>query len=192
MLINVATLVQEPIGHSRRLYADGEAVSVPEADFEQEITGDIRLIRSDRGVLVSASLDLLPVELECARCLQAFETPVHIDFDEEYVVARDATTGRRIDADRDEFVVDATWHLDLSEAVRQYEQSALPIRAVCRPDCRGLCPRCGQDLNETTCGCDPAAGSEQWSALASLAERLRDQPSGGQKDREAEDGSPKA
>ncbi|MEX2375310.1 MAG: DUF177 domain-containing protein, partial [Dehalococcoidia bacterium] len=134
MLINVATLVQEPIGSSRRLRAEGEAVSVPDRDFEQEITGRIRLIRSERGILVMASLDLEPVGLMCDRCLEPFEWPMHIEFDEEYVVARDATTGHRIPVDGDDFVIDGSWHLDLSEAVRQYEESALPIRALCRPD----------------------------------------------------------
>lgn len=184
MLINVATLAQEPIGSARRYRADHERVSVPEEDFEQEITGDIRLIRSERGILVSASLDLAPVEQECARCLQAFPCPLHVEFDEEYVIARDATTGERIPVTEDDFVVDRTWHLDLSEAVRQYGQSALPIQALCRPDCRGLCPSCGQNLNDATCGCDAAAVNHRWSALASLAEQLRDQ--------EHQHGSPQA
>jgi uncharacterized protein len=184
VLINVATLVQEPIGHARRYRAEGERVSVPEADFEQEITGDIRLIRSERGVLVSASLELAPVTLECARCLQPFEAPIDVEFDEEYVIARDPTSGLRIEAAEDEFTIDGTWHLDLSEAVRQYEESALPIQALCRPDCRGLCPRCGQNLNEATCGCDTAVGQDRWSGLASLAEQLRIQ--------EEHDGSPEA
>lgn len=173
VLINVATLSQEPIGSSRRYQADHEAVAVPDRDFDQEITGPVRLIRSERGILVMASLDLEPVGLMCDRCLEPFEWPVHIEFDEEYVIARDPTTGHRIETDSDEFTVDGSWHLDLSEAVRQYEESALPIQSICRPDCRGLCPTCGQNLNESSCGC--AAGSDhRWSALASLAEQLRD------------------
>ncbi|MQC16688.1 MAG: DUF177 domain-containing protein [Chloroflexi bacterium] len=187
MLINVATLIQEPIGHARRYDADGEAVAVPEQDFEQVVTGPIRLIRSERGVLVSASFDLEPVGLQCDRCLQLFEAPLHIEFDEEYVVVRDATTGRRTEIDSDDFVIDGTWHLDLSEAVRQYEESALPIRALCRPDCRGLCATCGQNLNEHECGCDQLATQPQWDALAVLAEQLRS----GQ-DEEEQDGAPEA
>jgi uncharacterized protein len=184
VLINVATLIQEPIGHARRYYAEGERVSVPEADFEQEITGEIRLIRSDRGVLVSAEFDLAPITMACARCLQEYEAPISITFDEEYVVVRDATTGQRAEVREDEFTIDGTWHLDLSEAVRQYEESALPIQALCRPDCRGLCPRCGQNLNESTCGCNTAAGQDRWSSLAALAEQLRIQ--------EEQHGSPEA
>lgn len=186
MLINVATLAQEPIGHSRRYHADGESVSVPEVGFEQTITGPIRLIRSERGILVTASLDLDPVGLMCDRCLEPFEWPMHIEFDEEYVIARDPTTGHRIEADQDEFVVDGSWHLDLSEAVRQYEESALPIQSICRPDCRGLCPTCGQNLNEADCGHAAAGADHRWSSLASLAEQLRGS------DEEEQHGAPEA
>lgn len=173
MLINVATLLQEPIGHARQYFADGEAVSVPEEGYEQTITGPIRVIRSERGVLVTASFDLDPVELECSRCLETYLQPVHIEFDEEYVAYRDPVTGLRPEVDEDEFRIDQRWHLDLSEAVRQYEQSALPIQPVCRPDCRGLCPTCGQHLNEATCGCAAAVTSDKWSPLSGLAERLQ-------------------
>ena len=103
------------------------------------------------------------------------------------MVARDPTTGHRIETDEDDFTIDGSWHLDLSEAVRQYAESALPIQAVCLPDCRGLCPGCGQNLNETTCGCVTPAADDRWSALAALAERFRDG-----EDEEEHDGSPEA
>jgi uncharacterized protein len=179
VLINVATLIQESVGHARRYHADGERVAVPDDGYAQEITGSIRLIRSERGVLVSASLDLEGVDLVCSRCLEPFREPLHIEFDEEYVTRRDPLTGQRWDAEQDEFLIDARWHLDLSEAVRQYEQSTLPIQPLCRPDCAGLCPTCGHNLNEGTCGCDAPASTKPWSPLAGLAERLRMEESHG-------------
>ena len=172
MLINVSTLLQEPVGHARAYRVDHEAVAVPEAAFEQEITGSLRLIRSERGVLVMAELDLDPVEVQCGRCLELFETPVAVQFDEEYVLDHDPITGRRVEVDADEFRIDARRHLDLSEAVRQYEESALPLRPLCRPDCQGLCPTCGRNLNTGPCDCAAADSDDRWSALARLQERL--------------------
>lgn len=173
MLINVSTLLQEPVGHARRYAVEREPVAVPEAEFAQEISGSLRLIRSERGVLVTASLDLAPVQVQCGRCLELFETPIAIAFDEEYVLDHDPFTGRAVEVEPDEFRIDARRHLDLSEAVRQYEESALPIRPLCRADCRGLCPRCGRNLNTGSCGCAAAANDDRWSALARLQERLR-------------------
>lgn len=172
MLINVSTLLQEPVGHARHYQVNREPVAVPEAEFAQEITGSLRLIRSARGVLITAALDLAPATVQCGRCLELFETPVAVDFDEEYVFEHDPLTGRRVEVDIDEFRIDAHGHLDLSEAVRQYEESVLPLRPLCRPDCRGLCPRCGRNLNTGPCDCAAADSDDRWSALARLQERL--------------------
>lgn len=173
MLINVSTLIQEPVGHARRYEVDHEPVAVPESAFAQEITGSLRLIRSERGVLVTADLDLAPATVQCGRCLEMFETPVSVQFDEEYILDHDPITGRRVEVDVDEFRIDAQRHLDLSEAVRQYEESALPLRPLCRPDCQGLCPRCGHNLNTGPCGCAAAANDDRWSSLARLEQQLR-------------------
>ena len=171
MLINVSTLLQEPIGHARRYTVDHEAVSVPELAYTQVITGSMRLIRSERGILVMAAFDLAPVTLECVRCLEAFETPLAVAFDEEYVLDHDPLTGRPMPVEPDEFRIDAQRHLDLSEAVRQYGQAALPLRPLCRAECRGLCPRCGHNVNLGPCGCAEPT-DDRWSALAALQQRL--------------------
>ena len=183
MLINVSTLLTEPVGHARRLTADRERCVVPEEAFEQEVSGEVRLIRSERGVLVMATFDLFPVTVDCGRCLEPFQTPISIDFDEEYALPRNPLTGMTPEVDEDDFLIDEHRHLDLSEAVRQYEQSALPIQPICRPDCRGLCPTCGRNLNLETCSCLPVGRTDPWGALRSLAERLQTEDG---------DGSPQA
>jgi uncharacterized protein len=67
---------------------------------------------------------------------------------------------------------DAT-EVDLAPAIREELILAVPRYVLCREDCRGLCPRCGQDLNAGPCGCAPAA-DPRWQALASLKGKLRD------------------
>lgn len=177
MLINVSTLLTEPVGRARHYHVDCEPVTIE--GIERALSGDLDLIRSERGVVVMASLDLEPVSQECARCLSRFELPVHVEFDEEYVLDRDPQTGARIESEPDDFHIDERRHLDLSEAVRQYGESVLPIQPLCREDCRGLCPECGQNLNEGACGHSGASIDHRWSGLASLAERLRTEDSDG-------------
>ena len=178
MIINVSTLLGEPLGSSRHYRPVGEPVSVPADGYARTVSGDVHLIRSLRGVLVSARLDF-EIEVECARCARTFPLPVTVNFDEEYVHREDphaTARGRTVDAD--DFLIDERRHLDLSEAVRQYEQSALPLVPLCRPDCRGLCPVCGSDLNEAACGCRTGPVDERWGALGALAERLRTKEDG--------------
>src|SRR5690606_28827835 len=127
--------------------------------------------------LVSANFELSS-RLECARCLVEFEQPVRIRFHEEYVAA-ETVTGEPTEPEPEEFRIDEWRHLDLSEAVRQYEQSALPLLPLHDEDCAGLCPICGQDWNVQRCSCEAAATDNRWGALSGLAEQLRTEESHG-------------
>src|SRR5690606_2820093 len=99
VLINVSTLLTEPVGHARRYRLEHESVSVPAPGSERTIRGDISLIRSERGVIVMAALEIDAVGATCARCLEPFATPVSVEFDEEFVLPRDPETVARVEAD---------------------------------------------------------------------------------------------
>jgi uncharacterized protein len=169
---NVATLLHDPVGTVRNLVLEDEPAEVPEAGFEARTSGRVRLLRSPEGVLVHAELVVRPT-LECARCLTPFALTLPLTIDEEFRPVRNPVTGEPVTADPDDFRIDARHHLDLSEAVRQYEEAAMPIRPLCREQCAGLCPVCGQNLNELRCGHDaPNAGAAP-DGLSALADRLR-------------------
>jgi len=93
---------------------------------------------------------------ECRRCLAPVSQAVHADIGALFVRGADA------DDDPDAFALgeDATL-VDVTPAVREELFLAAPRYVLCREDCRGLCPRCGQDLNAGPCGCSPA-DEEPW------------------------------
>lgn len=168
MLFNVSALLNEPMGAKRRHTLDAE-----DRDGSRPVQGAVRLLRTGTGVLVSARL-IVEAELECGRCLVRFGRPIEIAFEEEFVPERDPLTGLApAEVDPDAFRIDAQQHLDLSEAIRQYEQAALPIAPLCRADCAGLCPRCGDNRNEGSCDCTIDDDDSRWDALAALAAQLR-------------------
>ncbi len=173
MLFNVSTLLREPVGSTRSYRVEDEPARVPEEEYETIVSGAVEVLRSVRGVLVSARLAVRS-RVECGRCLASFEQELPLEFEEEFVLEHDPESGAPLEGIApDDFRIVEGQHLDLSEAVRQYEQSALPLRPVCRPDCRGLCPACGQDLNQQACGCERDGADARWAGLATLAERLR-------------------
>lgn len=173
MHVNVATLLQEPVGSMRRLQLDAEPVAVPDDGYERVIDGSFDLIRTVRGVLVRGVVSLETV-VECSRCLEPFTLPLRFRIEEEFIPDRDPVTGEPIrDVDPEAFRIGAHHLLDLSEAVRQYEQTAMPLIPICRPDCAGLCPRCGQNRNNGSCACAASAEDARWGTLAGLADRLR-------------------
>ena len=64
--------------------------------------------------------------------------------------------------------------LDLRPAVREEWLLAAPAFVLCREDCKGLCPRCGADLNEGPCSCTKTEIDPRWASLAALKGRLDD------------------
>jgi uncharacterized protein len=169
---NVSTLLQEPVGSTRVFEVSEGDVAVPADAYEGTVSGRVHMLRTARGVLVRANLEVEPT-LECARCLEPYGLPLELRIEEEFFPQLDPATGEAVQADPDDFRIDDRNHLDLSEAVRQYEQAALPIQPVCRPDCAGLCPICGQNLNEHPHEHERPPAEAGWTDLASLAERLR-------------------
>jgi uncharacterized protein len=172
VIFNVATLLREAPGATRRLEVAGEIAEVEAEGYRRPVHGEVRLLRTARGILVRAQLRVEP-EYECARCLRTFTMPVDLTVEEMFVFARDPVTLAPVEAEPDEFRLEDDQYLDLSEAVRQYEESARPINPLCKPDCAGLCPNCGRDLNEGPCGCTATETEPAWSALTELASRLR-------------------
>jgi len=120
------------------------------------IDGHVRMRRTNQGLLVDGWVELT-LELSCNRCLKTFEQPMHVDFEEQFYPTVDVISGMPLDPfDEDEiFPIDAHHEVDLTEAVRQNVLLALPMVTICREDCKGLCPQCGQDLNLGSCECKP-------------------------------------
>ena len=174
MLFNVSTLLGEPVGATRSFHVEDEQARVPAEQYSAAVSGSVEMLRSARGVMVRARLEV-SVGQQCGRCLLTFEHRSTIEFDEEFVPERDPESGEPVEGlSPDDFRIDDEHrHLDLSEAVRQYERSALPLRALCRADCAGLCSTCGQDLNRSACGCERVESDGRWAGLATLGERLR-------------------
>lgn len=102
---------------------------------------------------------------ECRRCLD----PVDIPFREEvtFVFAEPDL----LDGDEDGEIrplVPGVRDLDLAGPIREDVVLAAPTWTVCDPECKGLCPLCGANLNETTCDCGEAEPDPRWDALRTL------------------------
>lgn len=167
MLFNVSGLIQEGIGATRQHQVDGEIFS--EDRGTEQVTGNVELLRTNAGILVRAHLSLVEPET-CSRCLKPLQEIVSIEFEEEFQTTVDLQSGGPLadDADEDAFFIDENHLLDLTEAVRQYREASAEMQPLCRPDCKGLCPRCGQDLNLGQCGCNTGPVDTRWAALSGL------------------------
>jgi uncharacterized protein len=65
-------------------------------------------------------------------------------------------------------VIDSRHVLDLTEVIREYAVTDLPMKPLCRPGCLGLCQICGAEQNMNRCNCNASSGDSRWGALAGL------------------------
>ena len=108
------------------------------------------------------------VVMECRRCLTPVTVPVTVEVGALFT--QDAA-GQE-DPDSYPLPEHAT-EVDLRPEVREELALSVPAYVVCREQCRGLCPRCGKDLNAGPCCCGPAPDL-RWQALADLKGKLRE------------------
>lgn len=137
------------------------------------VKGEVKLTRTDRSILMTGILRT-DVEVPCSRCLTLFRQPLTMDIEEEYFPTIDVSSGAAVAVPNEPgcFTIDEHHILDLTEAVRQYALTAIPIQTICKPECAGLCPVCGQNLNEKQCGCKVKEIDERWAKLLELKPSL--------------------
>jgi uncharacterized protein len=167
MFFNVSGLIQDGIGSTRTYNVEG-TIEV-EGRAPEDVIGTVELLKTKVGVLVRAHLSLVEPEV-CSRCLKPVDETVHIDFEEEFQATTDVRSGEQLnyEIDPDAFTIDENHILDLTEAVLQYREVSLAMAPLCRPDCLGLCPNCGQDLNLGPCQCDAGPIDYRWAGLSAL------------------------
>lgn len=107
------------------------------------------------------------VGLECRRCLKE----VALEFDESVsFLYRAGVKPAEAAAEECYPLPDRARELDLGEPIREHLLLSVPQYAVCREACRGLCPRCGTDLNVEECRCGATESDDRWAPLRKLME----------------------
>lgn len=102
----------------------------------------------------------------CARCMKPVEVPLHIVIQQRF--AKDqASDVETPDEDRDILPMEND-RIDLDETILHEVQLGVPMKVLCKEDCKGLCPICGQDLNEGQCDCEEDNTDPRWEALKGL------------------------
>jgi uncharacterized protein len=144
-----------------------------EVAFDAPLQMEVRLRRISRFVEASGRLRT-SARLSCSRCLGDFSQPLSIPFEATYSEAAPVPDGSREEAEI-ELTADTIdlfpFHgreIDLLEAVQEQVLLALPPKPLCRVDCKGLCPRCGADLNQGACGCDEKPTDPRFAVLKGL------------------------
>jgi uncharacterized protein len=146
------------------LLAGGRAQLVEERHGKHQTIKDIRL---DGELAVQ-------LETDCARCLEPVVTDVKHGFDLLYRplgadAGREELSVTSAEAEISYYQGDG---LQLEDVLREQVLLAVPLRAICREDCKGLCPQCGANLNEKRCSCAEPVEDPRWTGLKDLRGKL--------------------
>jgi DUF177 domain-containing protein len=131
------------------------------------VTGELEVENTGSLLLVRGRLHAF-VRLTCVRCLQTFERPLDIVFEEEFATGETEPDVATMDRDEPETSAMDSLVLDVAELTRQQLAIHMPMAPVCREECRGMCPHCGQDLAQGACRCSAEPADSRWSRLSEL------------------------
>ena len=169
MVIEVQDLRLHPEKFDLRWTAEADAAeltALPEVTGTVQFTGMAQL--AGEGMRLQGHLhgEIAPA---CARCLEAI--PMVVERDLDLLYQPESVIGESAEVEIHTPDTDISFFagpgVDVADVAREQILLALPMQPLCRPDCRGLCPRCGANLNQGACDCAPEA-DPRWSALKTL------------------------
>lgn len=160
--LNVGFVVSAEVGYNHDFPFDYERIRVAEDLELRDFVGTARFSRTPQGLLLTGQFHA-EFDMQCSRCLRDFAQTVTWDITELFAFNEKSLT----DSD---LLVPEDAQIDLAPFVRDYALTEVPINPVCKPDCKGLCPECGQDLNQNDCG---HRANQNNSPFASLEDLLK-------------------
>jgi len=167
--LNVAQLLKSPVGTTREYDLEETLREVEDQALTRPVKVHLHLTRINDGLLARGDVDTA-LETACSRCAEPAEQPLAFHFDEQFRPTIDVVTGQPVkDEDKDPgepvYTIDANHLMDVDEVVRQGIVMETPMHPLCRPNCRGLCPHCGANLNLGPCQCEAEAPSGPMAAM---------------------------
>jgi uncharacterized protein len=165
------TRYRRPVNDFARTFEPGEVAGEGDA---YRIVAPVELafeIHKDKDMFRLVGNVSTELELTCSRCLEPFRLPVSAPFDLRYLPAA-AATSEEPDREVEDEDLETSYYendaIDLNELLREQFYLSLPMKPLCREDCRGLCAQCGTNQNTSSCQCTPVWEDPRLAALKAL------------------------
>jgi len=158
--INVGFIIHEEIGNNYDFPFEFAKITLGDDLELRNFEGIINVGKTPQGLVVQADFSAENT-LECVRCLCDFDHEFDWSFTELYAFDKRSETESGL-------ILPEDAHIDLAVLLREYALLEIPISPICKPDCKGLCPECGQNLNEKDCGHRPERPDSPFAKLKDL------------------------
>lgn len=141
--INVGFLLNQPVGTYRDIHFEPETIKLSPGFVVSKFSGLVRVSRTRTGILAQADIQG-EIPMDCVRCLDKYSQMLSTSFSELFAFKKEDVTDSELMLPEDAYI-------DIAPLAYEYLLLETPILAVCSPDCEGLCPVCGTNLNKGTC-----------------------------------------
>lgn len=134
-------------------------------NFTETVLVEVALDKTEKQLYLQASVKTAGM-FQCDRCLEEFKQ----DLSARYVLfyVNNELDGAKHHPDEVQVISPDTVSIDLTEDVRQVVVVSVPLKLLCKDDCKGLCPRCGTNLNHCGCECREVTVDERWEQLKNI------------------------
>jgi uncharacterized protein len=163
--LDVNYLVKQSPGTHKDFDFNFPQLELPPDLVIKDVQGIIAISVTEDGVVAEGALKGV-TDLECSRCLDEYQQPLQIQFTE--IFSAHPAEGSNGEIGEQDLPKDGS--LDLSSIIRDYATLDIPIRHLCKKDCKGLCPVCGMNLNQKDCGHEVESVDPRLEGLKELLE----------------------
>ncbi|MEW6404999.1 MAG: DUF177 domain-containing protein [Chloroflexota bacterium] len=157
--INVGFIIHEEVGYNHDFPFAFARISLDDLEL-RDFDGLVNIGKTPQGLIVQGDFDA-QTTLSCVRCLNEFKHNLRWSFTELYAFDKRSVTDSGL-------IVPDDAQIDLASIIREYAILEIPISPLHDADCKGLCPVCGQNLNEKDCGHRPEEPDSPFSKLKDL------------------------
>lgn len=174
MFIEIEDLKPEPL-HVHHVFPAGEIkFSNSDAVLNEPVTADFILNHKGKDLRVTGAVHAV-MQLKCSRCAKEVARDLSAEFDLSYLpqpVGADAEGEIELSYEDMEVAFYDGIAFDVNLMVLEQIALAMPMKVVCREDCKGLCFQCGADLNEGTCSCSRESVDARMGALLEFRKKM--------------------
>lgn len=160
--LNVGFIVHREVGYSHDFPFEFDEIQIGDDLDLRNFDGVANFGRTPQGLILRGDFSAKTI-LTCVRCLSDFEQDIRWNMTELYAFNERS-------ADESEQILPEDAQIDLGPILREYALLETPISPLCRRDCKGLCPLCGQDLNQHDCGHRSQTQESPFTVLKDLLE----------------------
>lgn len=169
--VDLSRIPPEGLKLERLIPAAAWAIHEPDWQTLGDLEFQLHIKGGPRKALVKGKLSA-SIQASCHRCLNLTKLDLKRSFHLTYLAPDPERFAKEeVELTPNELEVSYLQNaaLPIHEVIREQIYLAVPMKVLCRSDCRGLCPHCGADLNEVECGCPSEREDPRWVSLKNIA-----------------------